>query len=631
MSRLLTVLLAFAVILLSIFGVFEQRTLGFQRDFGASVPVVKTATPRKTVESFDVLADALAANLARYALNKDAQTYARILRLVDELVSLIDLSSIPQAYVRDYGVHTLVALLAIRERMTRFDLTSVPDQTGTLLSEDDEFLLDATPIALVRITNGPREGEYLFKESTIDVAPRFLRELRGSEYDETAQDWRAVFYGFTGPWFPAGFNEAIPAPLDTVLLGTPIWKILLSVLSGGLAFLAVQQAQVQLQTWRDRERISKITARLSKTLIAVSGLLVVGYFLHFQLHVSGVFAGVLYLLLEAVWVLALATLFWFGSIAAIEALSSARSLSLEGSLVQLLSRVIAFVGVVWILAYGAQTLGFPLLSVLAGLGIGGIAAALAIRPTLENLIGGLVLYLDRPIRVGDFCQFGPHMGTVERIGVRSTQVRALDRTLIKVPNSSFSNMELINWAQCDQMMIDLTVSLRYETDTDQLRYVLASIRRMAHAHPRIDNNSIRIRLSDFGPSSLDIAVRIYAKTREWNDYFAIREDVLLRIKQIVENAGTSFAFPSSTLYLSKDAGLDAQKREAASSSVKGWRRSRNLPFPNFSAEMRKSFEDTLRYPPGGSPDDDGPDVEVDTVEEPLSAPRVTVEQEETKT
>ncbi|WP_404818137.1 mechanosensitive ion channel family protein [Ruegeria profundi] len=173
--------------------------------------------------------------------------------------------------------------------------------------------------------------------------------------------------------------------------------------------------------------------------------------------------------------------------------------------------------------------------------------------------------------------------------------------------------------------------LRYETETDQLRYVLASIRKMAHAHPRIDNNSIRIRFSDFGQSSMDLAVRIYAKTREWNDYFAIREDILLRIKQIIEDSGTSFAFPSSTLYLSEDAGLDPQKSKAASHAVRAWRSARTLPFPTFSTEMRRSFEDSLKYPPSGSPDDDGPDFESETVEEPLSAsPEETGDKDEVK-
>nr|WP_263619059.1 mechanosensitive ion channel family protein [Ruegeria profundi] len=456
-SRYLTTILAFAVILLSVFGVFEQRTLGFQRAMDADVPVVRTATPKQTVESLSALANALEEKLTSYARDKDAETYSSILHTVDELVSLIDLSDIPRAYVREYGVHTVVALLGIREAFPTFELESLPDQPGARVSDNDEYLLDGTPLALVRIQEGPREGEYLFKDSTIDVAPRFLRELRFNTVQNDERDWQSVLNGFTGPWFPPNFSRLLPASLLEVVMGTPVWKILLTLVSGSIVFLLVQKIQSKVQLLRSKDMVATATVGLVKTLIAVTGLLVFGYFLHFQLHISGAFAATLYLLFETVWTIALAALFWFGSISAIDALVGKKTVSIDGSLVQLLSRVFAFFGVVWIIACGAQTLGFPLLSILAGLGIGGIAAALAIRPTLENLIGGLILYLDKPIRVGDFCQFGVHMGTVERIGVRSTQVRALDRTLINVPNSSFSNMELINWAQCDQMMIDVVV------------------------------------------------------------------------------------------------------------------------------------------------------------------------------
>ena len=154
-----------------------------------------------------------------------------------------------------------------------------------------------------------------------------------------------------------------------------------------------------------------------------------------------------------------------------------------------------------------------------------------------------MLYLDQPIRIGDFCTFGDKTGTVEAIGVRTTKVRALDRTLINVPNSALADMQLINWAKCDRMLISATIGLRYETDSDQLRYVLVKFREMLHAHPKIDRDTVRVRFAGYGASSLDIGVRIYALTREWNEFHAIREDVFLRMKDIVEESGTGFAFP----------------------------------------------------------------------------------------
>ena len=191
---------------------------------------------------------------------------------------------------------------------------------------------------------------------------------------------------------------------------------------------------------------------------------------------------------------------------------------------------------------------------------------MAVRPTFENIIGGFILFADKPVRVGDFCSFGDMMGTVEEIGLRSTRLRALDRTVVTVPNAEFANMQLVNWARCDRMLIQTTIGLRYETKPEQLRYVLAKLREMLLAHPKIDKESMRTRFVGYGASSQDIEIRIYALTRDWNEFYAIQEDVLLRVGEIVEESGTSFAFPSQTLYMGRDQGID-QERSAVTGGI----------------------------------------------------------------
>jgi MscS family membrane protein len=277
------------------------------------------------------------------------------------------------------------------------------------------------------------------------------------------------------------------------------------------------------------------------------------------------------------------------------------------------------VGSVLIFAYGAQELGLPVVGVVAGLGVGGLAVALAIRPTLENLIGGMILFIDKPVRVGDFCSFGDQMGTVEYIGVRSTQIRALDRTLISVPNATFADMEIINWAKCDRMLIQRTIGLRYETESDQLRYVLVNLREMFHSHPKIDRDTVRVRFESHGASSLDIQIRVYTLTREWNEFYAVQEDVLLRVDDIVKESGTGFAFPSQTVYLGRDGGLDKERSEAAKQQVESWRRSGRLPFPSLPTSKIEQLADTLDYPPRGSPDAGPSKSQAGGAVEPLSA------------
>ncbi len=136
-----------------------------------------------------------------------------------------------------------------------------------------------------------------------------------------------------------------------------------------------------------------------------------------------------------------------------------------------MSRLIAIVVAIYIGVVAADSFGIPVTPLIAGLGVGGLAIALAVRPTLENIVGGFILFADKPVRVGDFCSFGDKMGTVEEVGLRSTRLRALDRTIVTVPNAEFANMQLVNWASCDTMMIQTTIGLRYETKPEQLRYV----------------------------------------------------------------------------------------------------------------------------------------------------------------
>ncbi len=217
----------------------------------------------------------------------------------------------------------------------------------------------------------------------------------------------------------------------------------------------------------------------------------------------------------------------------------------------------------------------------------------------EGLVDRAVVS-DKPVRVGDFCTFGSMSGTVEGVGIRSTQIRALNRTLISVPNAKFVDMEIVNWARCDTMLIEATLGLRYETSDDQLRYVLIGIREMLHAHPRIEESTIRVRFAGYGESSLDVSVRIYALTRDWNEFYAIREDVNFHIKRIVEASGTGFALPASVMYTARDGGLDEERTAEAEEAVAKWRHEGMLAFPRLTLEQIERLRGTVDYPPEGS-------------------------------
>lgn len=248
-----------------------------------------------------------------------------------------------------------------------------------------------------------------------------------------------------------------------------------------------------------------------------------------------------------------------------------------------------------------QNFGINVTAVLAGLGVGGLAVALAAQKTLENVFGGITVVADRPVRVGDFCRWGDgKIGTVEDIGLRSTRIRTLDRTLVTVPNASFSQLELENFAARDRIRLYAVLGLRYETTPDQLRYLLVEIRKLLLAHPKITPDPARIRFVGFGAYSLDLEVFAYAATSDWNEFLAIREDVFLRIMDVVDRSGTGFAFPSNTTYLARDEGLDPERSRAAEEAVRSWRKRGELPLPDLDPELARELEGSLDWPPEGS-------------------------------
>lgn len=196
-----------------------------------------------------------------------------------------------------------------------------------------------------------------------------------------------------------------------------------------------------------------------------------------------------------------------------------------------------------------QTFGYPVTGVLASLGIGGLAFALAARDTVSNIFGSLMIIFDRPFHIGDWIKAGDMEGTVEAIGFRSTKIRTFAKTLISVPNNVIANMALDNFSRMPKRRIKLNVGVTYETTTEQMREAVRQIRELLKTHPAIDQEFFLVNFTDFGASSLDIMVYCFTTSTVWGEYLDAREDVCLKIMEILEGLGLEIAFPSTSVYL----------------------------------------------------------------------------------
>jgi MscS family membrane protein len=391
-----------------------------------------------------------------------------------------------------------------------------------------------------------------------------------------------------------------------------LWKWIALAVAMGLALGAVYA----LYRWGRRKPWNGTLGHYLRYITAPLAVLLLAPLLHYlawqQINITSDTAELPIYFLEVAEALAAVWIVWLtASVIAETVITRVHTISSKGlnaHLIRLTARSIGLFAVVVLVFRVAHEVGIPVYGLVAGAGVGGLAVALAARSTLENFMGTLNLYADRPVRVDDFCRYGEdpspgwlRIGTIEEIGLRSTRIRGIDRTVTTIPNAEFANMHIVNLTKRDRMVFRPTLALRYETTGNQLRFVLAQLRELLLAHPRVTDDPARVRFAGFADYAMNVEIFAYVNTADWNEFLAIQEDIHLRILDIVERAGTGFAVPSRTLYHTRDGGLDAERRQVAEKEVREWASAHRLPFPEFPPDHRDRIMDTLDYPPEGSP------------------------------
>ncbi|MEP5765887.1 MAG: mechanosensitive ion channel family protein [Halieaceae bacterium] len=546
-------------------------------------------------------------------------------------MELIDLSNVAARVRVDVGLEVALMLKEVLDRSPLPPIASIPGEQAALLAGGTEglrWLFPHTGIEITRLNKGQEPEQYRFSAYTVGNIIDFYTKVEELPYrGETSrykgeenvnqEDYLAAqvspgFYdryittpGTLVPSLSALWPlvDSLPELSHETYMGQTYWQWAALALS--IVFLLVAYWLLRKLSMHVESRLGEDLLRWLKVvppLILALLVTLAADFLEYEVNLTAwvniymlaAATAVTYFLVSlAIYRLApalLATL--FADLRAVDERFE--------NIVQATGTGLGFVIAVVVFVYGIRDLGFDVLPLMAGLGVGGLAVALAIRPTLENIIGGVILYADRPVHVGDYCTFGDQSGVVERIGVRSTRIRARNRTLITIPNGAFVDMQITNWAACETMQIKTIIGVRYETTSEQLRWLLARMRKICLAHPKIETNTLRIRFAGFGASSLDIAVRVYVRTTDWNEYFAVQEDLWLRFMDAIAEGGSSIAFPSTTVYMGEDSGLDSEASARAETEVAAWRESEQLPFPLTPEKLANEVVDTLDYPPKGA-------------------------------
>ena len=242
--------------------------------------------------------------------------------------------------------------------------------------------------------------------------------------------------------------------------------------------------------------------------------------------------------------------------------------------------VVIAVGLLW-----AERAGYNMTTIIAGLGVGSLAVALAAQKTLENVIGAITLYAARPVNPGDLCRFGNFVGVVEEIGLRSTVIRTLDRTLLAVPNSVFAAAEIENFSHRDRIRYFRHIELQMTT-ADQLRVILGRLRELFHAHADVIPDTVSIRLEKIESAIASIRIDAGIATNNYQEFLAVAEDLNLRLIESVHETGAVFSGPGQSLQVREFQQASSAQLEGVEKQLQAWEADDTSPLPDLSPEEK---------------------------------------------
>jgi MscS family membrane protein len=418
-------------------------------------------------------------------------------------------------------------------------------------------------LELIRVTDPSAGKIWLISSDTLVKVPELYDQVEARQVESRLPRWM----------------------VKNQLAGMPVWQwlalLLLIPLAAGAAWLLLVALQIPLRWWARTHGQAELAKWDS---VSGAAWLLAGAVIH---RILASYLGLPLLprhyYNETVAVCVIVGFFWIlwriirWFLQRVRNRALARGHSGTGSLMLLGERIIKAVVVIMALFLILGVLGFNMSTALAGVGIGTLAVGFGAQQTIANLFGGVSVLGDEVIRVGDVCKFGDRTGTVEDIGLRSTRVRTDERTLLAIPNGTVATINVENLSRRDKMLFKTVLGLHVETSAEQLRSVLSEIRRVLASNPKIETNTIRVRLIELASSSLNVELFCYVLTQDFNEFAAVRENLLLAIMKFVEDSGTNLASPSQTLYLSGDPALKKDKPDAAAKTITDARDGKTLP------------------------------------------------------
>jgi MscS family membrane protein len=531
---------------------------------------VDTSSPRATLQGFVVTMDEVYRNMKEivweyaesqrlYPSLEEQRKQAEVLSTAEKAIKVLDPSGIPPV-LRDTVVpERTVQLKEILDRIDLPPFETIPDRDAMTRASSKRWRLPGTEIDIALVEGGPRSGEYLVAPDTVDRLPEFYERVKDLPYKpgpaaELDQIYRRLSSGRAATIYDAYSNSPrglqriipprwmlrLPAWAKARIAGAASWQWL-GVFSGLLisaSFIySVYRLGRHFATRKPEETGPGWHALLTPfAIILVSAVAIP--LLCAILRISGTpretitFLQTAALYLSAAWLsIVVASIL----AEAVVALEHQRRHSLDSQLVRLGMRFAGIALAVGLLIQGSYELGFPTYSVLAGLGVGGLAVALAAQDSLANLLGSMLIMVEKPFRVGHLVKVAGNEGIVEDVGFRSTRIRTFDNSLISIPNNAVVNATIENLSLRRMRRQRFVIQVTDDTPREKLRDLVAGIKQLITNHPMTNKTNFNVHFTDFGESSLNILIHFFLEVKHHYAELEAREEILLGITDLAKS------------------------------------------------------------------------------------------------
>ncbi|MUL03178.1 mechanosensitive ion channel [Aliivibrio fischeri] len=558
---------------------------------------VDTSTPTHTLSSFVVSSDLV----IHYWLNEELHL-PKAQHAYSQVIRTLDISQLPNRSRKVVVMEKIVLLHGILEKLGDHRQLHLSEFISAAGEPVEQWRLGNTDIVIAKQTNGEKAGQFLFTASSIQHLLKWYQSLSViSGQDETVKDLYREFLIRPGPLFSTALIQSLPDNFNTLYASIPLWQwialagvfylckvmIKLSFSLGERWNLYWYRDGLKWQIGRQLSLIGVVVILFITRKLIDDGIWITGGIYQFlsTSFLIGQFFFVAWLIMTI-----------FNYFAELYVFNKHEGKYVDSSLITVLARIFGGLTIAILGIYVVDFMGFSISPIVTGLGVGGLAVALAIRPVLENVINGLTLYADGGIKIGELCRYGNNLGTIESIGLRSTRIRTLERSLITIPNSEFANMEIDNLERRDKRRMEHRLKLRNEVTQDQLKLLVVGIRRLLLQHPKLDEDPVRARFVGVGEFAIHIDILAYIICRDHDEFLAVQEDVMFSVMQQVEAVGAQLAFSNQYQLTQALNPIDDELKEKATETVKQWQDNNNYPFPDFSYEFKDGIKDSIMYP-----------------------------------